>query len=1137
MELNNLLSVINIINKLNSFVIDVEKVIGEISATFKEAKDKAFKVYQSKVSELSTAYTARKNKLSKNSKDILHKANEIADKVSDTESQLYDLHKYYKKFKNKNEEKLLASQKVIFQDDLLGQIKNTSEEFHKAHQKLIDTLSSRFKLFIMHGTGSNNTKYIHVIKLNRESQLLLAEVNNSIPDLTQELLKDDDKELAERKAKIDLIYKNEANSLDNQSAARYEQLATEIYEKIDAILPNDYLDEIAAEMHKYTHFYGAPNEDMIFQKSIMFGTVDYPLDTYVSSNILKELLKDKCKKVSEGSAIRLPLACDLDQVFNVFLSGKKEDNAKILNFAHGLMLSFLSFVPTTKLSMTIIDPDGKGNSIRPFLDLKKEQPDLFEGKICTSVDDIYEMLKKLNSYMDDFIQTRLGNTYENIFQYNEATPTNSESIKLLCIYGFPLCFDARCYDALLSLLKNGGRCGIYTIICSNTDAEPGLSVSRYENNEENIKTVKQQCSHIEYSDAQLKLMPFRLEIGNIPMLNSKTMIDFSQKYGEIVAAMKKRGLLFSNIIDDLDYQTGDTSESIEIPIGIGAENKKISLILGGGGSSHHALITGATGSGKSTLLHTIIISAMFHYSPEQLNLYLMDFKSGTEFKAYEKAGLDHIKLIALDAMQEFGESIFENLVDEMKKRGELFKASGCTNLKEYKKQTGNHMPRILVIIDEFQVLFNLATNRKVAANCEELANKIVTEGRSFGIHLIMATQSTRVLYDLSLKQATIDQMRIRLGLKCSETDANYMFTTDRSTKALDLMKGPMGTAVLSEDFTEKEIVQLRIAYCNHELQSHYLSKISAEKADKKVLPQIFEGGRTPMLSEFYMENKDTIKDDATKLLMGTCIKVAPPFIQTIDRKKRYNFLIVGSNEKMLNNIAGCICISLSQNPKTHIYWMDGEIIAGDNTLGYLYDEIKEKNINFRLALCEADILRFINEIYDIYINRKKSPSSENIFIGMNNLQWLDIVNKIFKHEDIQEDLVLGIEKEKTNNEDSDPFDFIGDSFSQKNGAKEKLFKLIEDGASSGIFFVVASNECNNIKESMYMGENVLSKFPFRIIFSLNDNDAEFLINNVSLASLRDNIVYFTDGIKSTFQFKPFMIPNDLELEQVREMLV
>lgn len=95
------------------------------------------------------------------------------------------------------------------------------------------------------------------------------------------------------------------------------------------------------------------------------------------------------------------------------------------------------------------------------------------------------------------------------------------------------------------------------------------------------------------------------------------------------------------------------------------------------------MITGGTGSGKSTLLHTIILSAALHYSPDDLQMYLMDFKSGTEFKIYETYPIPHIRLLALDAMQEFGESILLNLNAEMERRSVLFKESGVSDIAGY----------------------------------------------------------------------------------------------------------------------------------------------------------------------------------------------------------------------------------------------------------------------------------------------------------------------------------------------------------------------------------------------------------------------------------------------------------------------
>ena len=65
---------------------------------------------------------------------------------------------------------------------------------------------------------------------------------------------------------------------------------------------------------------------------------------------------------------------------------------------------------------------------------------------------------------------------------------------------------------------------------------------------------------------------------------------------------------------------------------------------------------------------------------------------------------------------------------------------------------------------------------------------------------------------------------------------------------------------------------------------------------------------------------------------------------------------------------------------------------------------------------------------------------------------------------------------------------------------------------------------------MYYGQNLLPKFPDRYVFSLNDNEANNLIDDVSLKSLKDNTVYYTDSLKSTFQVKPYVFPKKAELK-------
>ena len=93
----------------------------------------------------------------------------------------------------------------------------------------------------------------------------------------------------------------------------------------------------------------------------------------------------------------------------------------------------------------------------------------------------------------------------------------------------------------------------------------------------------------------------------------------------------------------------------------------------GKGTSQHALIAGKTGSGKSTLLHVLITQLALRYSPDEVELYLIDFKKGVEFKTYASHHLPHARVVAVESEREFGLSVLQRLDAELVERGELFR--------------------------------------------------------------------------------------------------------------------------------------------------------------------------------------------------------------------------------------------------------------------------------------------------------------------------------------------------------------------------------------------------------------------------------------------------------------------------------
>lgn len=919
----------------------------------------------------------------------------------------------------------------------------------------------------------------------------------------------------------------------------FPPLIKRLAQEKDASAAEECMQKVCDILKDYETSYGrVPDADKAFSSCVTLGQIRYPADLFSEGAAYDQILKlfgNRNEKEDGSGYVQLPLTFDLCSPFNLYLECPAENKDAMTAFSHHVIWTFLSALPVTKVNVCVFDTMRGGSSVLPFLDFRKSCPDVFDGKIYTSSEEIRERLLRFNRQIDEFIQEKLGNRYENIIDYNIHTLSRSEPVTLLFIYDFPGGTDQRSLDLLANIIRNGSRCGIYTVICH----DPDIAFARYENMDDRIENIVRFCSQIDYKEGTYSLLPYSLPVMIPDKPSGKQADEFTREYASRCDMIRNRGLSFEDILPD-ELFASTSEKAFSIPVGIGDADSIVSVRIGEG-SSHHGLIAGATGSGKSTLLHTLIMSAMLNYSPDQLHLYLMDFKSGTEFKIYESVRLPHIQLLALDAMQEFGESILEDLVAEMERRGRLFKEEGQTSLKGYVTSSSRPMPRILVIMDEFQILFNDATNRKVANHCAQLTKRLVTEGRAFGIHLLMSTQSTKVLAALTLEKGVIEQMRIRIGLKCSDNDARYMFSDANEAKALSMMKGPIGTAVMNLDYMEQANVGMRAVYCDDKTQEKYLKIISERFADSPYQLQVFEGGRTTKLLDYFRAEKiSRTARTPVQIHMGELIKVAPPLALEIDKKKKHNLLICGSNEEMARMVADDYMICAVLNENAQVYCMDGDTMVGEDTSGDIYRLLEKHCPNFHVARGGADVIVFLRKLYEKYLERKKQNNGDTIFVVIKNLQFFDLVQMMLKGERFDESEYVDDEPEAAQADAAEmaanPFAAVLNMSSARKTGKEistgeKLVKMIADGSGLGINFVVSSLEYQTVHDTMFGMEKILSRFPERIIFSLGDNDAFRLIESVSISALRDNTVFYTDGVKNTFQMKPFITPSASALEE------
>ncbi|GAA9227724.1 hypothetical protein Taiwan905_02300 [Helicobacter pylori] len=189
---------------------------------------------------------------------------------------------------------------------------------------------------------------------------------------------------------------------------------------------------------------------------------------------------------------------------------------------------------------------------------------------------------------------------------------------------------------------------------------------------------------------------------------------------------------------DKEFWTKSSHHEVSVPVGWDINHKEVCFEIGK--AQNHTLICGRSGSGKSNFLHVLIQNLAFYYDPDEVQLFLLDYKEGVEFNAYTDPILEHARLVSVASSVGFGVSFLSWLCGEMEKRSNLFKQFKVKDLSDYRKH--EKMPRLIVVIDEFQVLFS-DKSTQMKGNVERSLNTLLKKGRSYGVHLVLATQTMR----------------------------------------------------------------------------------------------------------------------------------------------------------------------------------------------------------------------------------------------------------------------------------------------------------------------------------------------------------------------------------------------------------
>ncbi|WP_454164869.1 FtsK/SpoIIIE domain-containing protein [Gordonia iterans] len=227
-------------------------------------------------------------------------------------------------------------------------------------------------------------------------------------------------------------------------------------------------------------------------------------------------------------------------------------------------------------------------------------------------------------------------------------------------------------------------------------------------------------------------------------------------------------------------------EGIEATIGLVGRHPLTVRLRSANPPMPNALIGGAVGQGKSNLLLVLIHSLASKYAPTDLEMVLLDFKDGVEFArlgpdARGRNGLPHLRAMGLEFDVDFGLAALEWVTDQLRARGDAFRETGATSLTEFREK-GNSLPRILVVVDEFQRLFE--GDDDTVDRAARLLESIARTGRSYGVHLVLSSQTITGIRGLAARSdAIFSQFHNRISLKNTPSESAAILSTGNRAAA------------------------------------------------------------------------------------------------------------------------------------------------------------------------------------------------------------------------------------------------------------------------------------------------------------------------------------------------------------------
>lgn len=477
---------------------------------------------------------------------------------------------------------------------------------------------------------------------------------------------------------------------------------------------------------------------------------------------------------ADGGRVLLPIEIDNTSEYVMSISCAPSRRKKLDTALQNLVLTTLEANPAGTRKIYVLD--GVRFNSSSMGTLRQLENTYVMEQIPRNPEQLSSTLEQIVSSFADMDETI--EQYDSVAEYNASADQSAKlPLSTVILFGWPTSFEGHDRELIQRIMTNYERYGFSIIVVSYKNDDKRDFSDRGVMPEyamQNAIQVRMFANETTITLAEGKPQNFTWYVFRD---------ELSQSYVDsLLRCETKKGTIGNEYIKR--YSLTDIPpyvreyKKIELPFGIDGKDTAHSLSFEN--ENFATYLVGASRSGKSTLLHTLIAGLIRNYHPDNLELWLADFKQ-LEFKRYINHLPPHVKYVLLDESTELVFDLVDKLTAEMMERQKLFARLGVQRIDQVDTtKLDSPLPVIFVILDEFSIMSQSIADSPVY---KLRLQNILAKGAALGIKFLFSSQTfTTGVAGLSATARAQIQQRIAMKGAKEEISETLELSTNLKTE-------------------------------------------------------------------------------------------------------------------------------------------------------------------------------------------------------------------------------------------------------------------------------------------------------------------------------------------------------------------